>query len=177
MKAIKSVVAAAFLALAMPSISSAAVDVFLKLDGIKGESKDDKHKDEIVIESWSFGAKAETAAATGPGLRTGKACLSEISLVKLVDKASPLLLQAAMMGQHIKEATLSVRKAGDKQEFLIVKFKEVFVTSVQQSGGGDGVAEAIALDFGTVEMTYTSDDPKAGQSVKTTINDCGLGKV
>jgi type VI secretion system secreted protein Hcp len=170
---------AAALVLAAPAVSNAAVDVFLKIDGIKGESRDDRHKDEIVIESWSFGAKAETATGAGAGQRAGKTCLSEIVIVKPVDKASPQLLQATMTGQRINEATLAVRKAGEKPlDYLVIKLKEVLVTSVSQSGSGDGVVEAVSLDFGTVEMSYMPEDPKggAGPAVKTTVNDCGMGK-
>ena len=47
----------------------AAVDYFIKFDGIKGESADAKHKDEIDVESWSWG---ETHAGTGPAGGAGE---------------------------------------------------------------------------------------------------------
>lgn len=142
------------LALALPMTSNAAFDAFLKIDGIEGESTDDKHKNEIVIESWSFGA-TQTLAAGGSGRSAGKSCLSDISFVKLVDKASPALLSATMTGVRIPAATISVRKAGGRQEdYLVIKMTDVLVTSVQHSGGGEMPMESLSLNFGQVKLTY-----------------------
>jgi type VI secretion system secreted protein Hcp len=172
MQAPKALAALAIAAL-FPIASHAAVDVFLKLDGIKGESTDDRHKDEIVIESWSLGATNTGSHSSGGGGGAGKPCLSDLTLVKGVDKASPLLLQAAMVGSHIKEATLAVRKAGGKQQdYFIVTLKEVFVSKVQQSGGGDLPMESISLNFSQMKMTYKPQDADgaATGAVETTVS-------
>jgi type VI secretion system secreted protein Hcp len=147
------------LALALPMTANAAFDAFLKIDGVEGESTDDQHKGEIVIEAWSFGA-TQTLAAGGGARATGKSCLSEFRLVKLVDKASPALLSATMTGVHLPTATISVRKAGDsKQDYLIIKMSDVLVTSVQHSGGGYVPMESLSLNFAQVKLTYHQQKP------------------
>ena len=165
-------VLAASLALALPLACSAAVDAFLKVDGIKGESTDDKHKEEIDIESWSVGGKVDLGSNAG-GARAGKPCVSDLLLVKQVDKASPLLFQALVVGNHIANATLAVRKAGEKpQDYLVLTLKEVQVSSVQHSSGGDLPMESVALNFASMEMTYKpiGRDGTAGAPVKATVN-------
>ena len=147
------------LALALPMTANAAFDAFLKIDGVEGESTDDKHKGEIVIESWSFGA-THTGASAGSGGGAGKSCLSDLSVVKLVDKASPVLLSATMTGVHLPTATISVRKAGGKQQdYMIIKMSDVLVTSVQHSGGGETPTESLSLNFGQVKLTYHPQKP------------------
>jgi type VI secretion system secreted protein Hcp len=147
------------LALALPVTSSGAFDAFLKLDGIDGESTDDKHKNEIEIESWSFGA-TQTPASGATGRSAGKSCVSDISMVKFVDKASPALFRAAVVGAHIPTAVITVRKAGDKQqEYLIYTMSDVLVSSVSQSGGGDVPTESLSLNFASIKISYRVQKP------------------
>src|SRR6476661_8531492 len=100
-----------------------AADIFAKIGDIKGESLDAKHKDEVEVLSWSWGVSRAAAANAGSGAGVGKASFHDIVITHHVDKASPLLLKACATGEHIKEATITVRKAGSKaqQEYLIVK--------------------------------------------------------
>lgn len=94
----------------------AAVDYFLKLDGIKGESQDSKHKDEIDVESWSWGETQSGTHAGGGGGGAGKVSMQDFHFVMKVNKSSPKLLQACASGEHIKEALLTCRKAGKEQQ-------------------------------------------------------------
>lgn len=182
MNASKTLLAAALLGLAVPDGALAATETFLKLDSIKGESRDATHRDEIAIESWSFVARAEArpGPAAGQGSQALKPCLSDLSLVKPVDRASPALLQAAMLGQRLKDARLAVRKGasgdGKAQDYLVITLKEVVVTSVQQSGGGDGAMEALTLDFTGMRMSYRYDDGsgKPATHVEVDVADCGV---
>ena len=89
-----------------------AVDMFLKLDGIKGEASDDKHKGEIDVLAWSWGASQSGTMHVGQGGGGGKANFQDLSVTKWVDKSSHALLKAVATGQHVKEAMLTVRKAG-----------------------------------------------------------------
>jgi type VI secretion system secreted protein Hcp len=132
-----------------------AVDVFLKIDTVKGESKDAKHPDEIDVLSWSWGVSNATGMDAGGGGGAGRANFNDMSFMHAVDKSSPVLLQACAMGDHFKEATLVSRKAGKgQQEYLIVKMKEVFVTSVQPSGSSEHPMESVSLSFGHVDLEY-----------------------
>lgn len=133
-----------------------AVDMFLKLDGIKGESKDSKHKDEIHIESFSWGMNQTGASATQGGGGAGKVSVHDISFTKPVDISSTGLMLACCQGKHIKSGLLTVRKAGDKPlEYLKIKLSDLLITSVQEAGhGGDILNENVTLNFAKFEVEY-----------------------
>ena len=108
-----------------------ASDIFAKIGDIKGESLDDKHKDEIEVLSWSWGVSNAGPSSGGSGGGAGKATFHDLSFTHHIDKASPLLLKGCATGQHLKEATITHRKAGKgQQEFLIIKMNDVIITSV-----------------------------------------------
>ena len=120
-----------------------ASDIFAKIGDIKGESLDDKHKDEIEVLSFSWGV-TNHAMPSGSGGGTGKATFQDLSFVHKIGKASPLLMKACATGAHLKEATVTQRKAGKgQQEFLIVKMNDIIITSVigdSKSGVREGRA-------------------------------------
>jgi type VI secretion system secreted protein Hcp len=112
-----------------------AYDAFLKLTDVKGESADSKHKGEIDILSFSFGANQTGSSAHGGGGGTGKVSLQDFHFVHSVDQSSPVLFQKCATGEHLKEALITVRKAGGEQlEYLKIKLTDVLVSSVQQAG-------------------------------------------
>jgi type VI secretion system secreted protein Hcp len=144
----------------------AAVDYFLKIDGIEGESHDDKHKNEIDLESFSWGATQSGGHAYGGGGGAGKVSMQDFHFVMKVNKASPKLFLHCATGQHIKSALLTCRKAGGKQEeFLKIKFSDLLVSSYQTggSGGSDIVpTEQISLNFSKIEFEYYTQKPDGG---------------
>jgi len=126
----------------------AAVDYFLKVDGVEGESTDDKHNDEIDVLSWSWGVQQSGTMAHGGGGGEGKASFNDFNFTHHVDKASPVLLKACATGEHIKEAVLTARKAGERQEeFLKVTFSDILVSSYRNGGGQDGVSSDVSLNY------------------------------
>jgi type VI secretion system secreted protein Hcp len=132
-----------------------AVDVFLKLADIKGESKDAKHADEIDVLSWSWGLSQPGTAVGGGGVGAGKVNFNDFSFTHKLDKASPLLMKACATGDHVKDATLVTRKAGKgQQEYLIVKMSDVLVTSVQPSSAGEFPTESVSINFSKVDFEY-----------------------
>src|SRR4030095_448937 len=117
----------------------AAVDYFLKVDGIQGESKADKHKDEMDIESFSWGATQSGTFAAGGGGGAGKVSMQDFHFTMVNNKASPKLMLACAQGDHIKSAILTCRKAGkEQQEFLKVTMSDCLVSSFQTGGAGKG---------------------------------------
>ncbi len=145
----------------------ALFDAFLKIDGIKGESADAKHKGEIDITSFSWGMSQTGVSATGGGGGAGKVRVHDIAITKRTDASSPLLFLNCANGAHIKEATLVVRKAGGTQlEYLKIKLTDVLVSSykpssVDWSGPGDEgpeedvlPQEQVTLNFAKVEYSY-----------------------
>jgi type VI secretion system secreted protein Hcp len=138
-----------------------AVDMFLKLDGIKGESKDGKHKDEIHIESFSWGMNQTGAHGSGGGGGAGKVTVHDISVTKNVDSSSCALMYHCASGKHIKEGLITVRKAGEKPlEYLKIKLTDILVSSVQEAGhGGDLLSENLSLNFAKFEVEYHEQKP------------------
>jgi type VI secretion system secreted protein Hcp len=136
-----------------------AVDVFLKVGDVKGESKDSKHEGEIDVLSWSWGV-SQSGSPMGGGHGAGKANFSDLSFMHALDKASPVLMKACAMGDHFPTATLVSRKAGKgQQDYLIVKMKEVFITSVQPSGSSEHPMESVSMSFGHVDLEYKPQKP------------------
>jgi len=133
-----------------------ASDMFLKLEGIKGESQDSKHGDEIEISSFSFGVHQAGSASMGGGAGTGKAHFDDVHVTKYADKATPILMQKSATGEHIKTAILTVRKAGkDQQEYYVIKMTDLIVSSVMSMGNDGAVpSEQLTLNFSTIELTY-----------------------
>ncbi|MGA2433845.1 MAG: type VI secretion system tube protein Hcp [Bryobacteraceae bacterium] len=151
----------------------AAVDFFLKIDGIEGESQDSKHKGEIEILSWSWGASQAGTASYGGGSGAGKVKMEDFSFFKRIDKSSPKLMLACATGQHIqgKGVTLVCRKAGkEQQEYLKVTFSDVLVSSYETSGSDKEAIplDAIKLNFSKVEFEYKEQkgDGTLGGTVK-----------
>ncbi len=140
----------------------AHVDYFLKVDGIEGESTDSKHKNEIDVESWSWGETNSGDAAHRGGMGAGKVALQDFHFVMRVNKSTPKLMEACATGQHIKKAILTCRKAGkDQQEYLKVTLSD-FIVASYQSGGSRGEVvpvDQVSLNFSKIEMEYKEQKP------------------
>jgi type VI secretion system secreted protein Hcp len=138
-----------------------ASDIFAKLGDIKGESLDDKHKDEIEILSYSWGVTNAGSMAHGSGGGEGKATFHDLSFIHRYDKASPVLMQYCATGVHLKEATITNRKAGKgQQEYLVIKMNDVIVTGVTHgNSGSDGATENVSVAFGKVAVEYKPQKP------------------
>ena len=95
-----------------------ASDIFAKIGDIKGESLDAKHKDEIEVLSFSWGVTNPVPRLPVVAGVQGKATFQDLSIVHNIDKASPLLLKACATGTHLKDATITHRKAGKGQQEL-----------------------------------------------------------
>ena len=148
---LKSLTAAAALAagvLSAPS-ASAAVDMFLKVPNIPGESLDDRHANEIDVLSWSWGLT---------GQKTAGACVGDIKVVKFIDAASSGFMIALTVGQNLGEVVLTARKAGKgQQEFLIVKMQDVTVSAVTTALATDTAipTENVSLSFSYADWSYS----------------------
>jgi len=141
----------------------AQADMFLKLTNIKGESLDAKHKGEIEVLSWSFGASQQGSAHLGTGSGTGKVQIQDLTITHYVDTASTDLLKHLTTGKHIDEGMLTVRKAGGTHlEYLKIKMIQVMVSHISNGGGSgqDRVTENVTLNFRKFTQTYTPQDDK-----------------
>jgi len=149
-----------------------AVDMFLKVEGIDGESQDSSHKNEIEIESYSFGGTQTGTFAHGGGGGAGKVSMHDFSFVLRHSKASPKLMEAMASGQHIKSATLTCRKAGKTpQDFMKVTMSDVLVSSYHSghsSSAGEIPVDQASLNFAKIEHEYKEQkaDGTVGGAVK-----------
>jgi type VI secretion system secreted protein Hcp len=155
-----------------------AIDYFLKIDGIPGESLDSKHKGEIDVEAWSWGeTNAVPPGGPGAGAGAGKVQMQDFHFTARTSKASPNLLLACASGKHFKSAVLTARKAGKPQaEFLTFSLSDILVSSYQTGGTeGDVVPmDSASLNFSKIQVEYKEQKPdgslgatiKAGWDVK-----------
>ena len=139
-------------------------DMFIKIDDIKGESSDDKHKDQIEVLSWSWGVTQSGTMHMGTGGGAGKVNVHDLTFTKLVDKATPNLIRYACNGKHLGSALLTVRKAGGTAlEYVKITLSDLIVTSVSLGGtGGVMLSETVTLNFNKVKFEYVPQKTAGG---------------
>ncbi len=142
-----------------------AMDMFIKIGALKGESKDSVHKEEIDVLAWSWGLSNSGSAQQGGGMGAGKVNVQDLSFTKYIDKSSPDLMLAACNGKHYDKALLTVRKAGEQPlEYLLITMEDLIVTSVSTggSGGEDRLTENVTLNFAKVKVQYKEQTATGG---------------
>ncbi len=132
--------------------------MFLKVLGVTGESADAEHKGEIDVVSWSWGMQASTSIGAG-GAGTGRDTMTDLEIVKRVDQSSPTLMLFLRNHKLIKQAKLTVRKAGKTPvEYFAIELENVRITSLRAESQGIDLMERVNLAFQTVTVTYTLQD-------------------
>ena len=146
-----------------------AEEMFLKVDGIQGESTDASHKDEIDILSYAWGESQPAAAASSPGTGAARVIMQDFHFVMRVNKASPKLFLACANGARIKNAILTVRRAGaGAPEFLKWTLTDVTVASYQTAANvspSDPPTDQVNLRFGKIEVEYRPVKPDGSLDV------------
>jgi type VI secretion system secreted protein Hcp len=136
-----------------------AFDAFLKVDGIPGESADDKHKGWIEVESFDLCAEqpVSNVVSTAGGASAGRVEHHDFVVRKLIDKSTPKLFDACNAGKHIKEIILELcRAGGDKQKYLEIKMEQVMISKFNPSTwkGADFPSEEVHFNYGKIVITY-----------------------
>ena len=152
-----------------------ADDVFLRLDGIEGESKDQVHWGKIDVLAWTWGASQSGSFHTGGGGGAGKATFKDVTVLKGIDKSSPELFIKLASGKHIKKGQLILRKAGERPlEYLVIHFEDIILTSLELdgSGGEDNPREKLTFNFSKFVIDYSEQDAEGhgASPVKMTWN-------
>lgn len=145
-----------------------AVDTYLKVDGVDGESVAKGFEKTIEVLAWSMGGTQSGTFHKGTGGGgAGKASINDLSITKYYDAASPLLFKGMCQGKHFKEAKLTARKAGGDSpvDFLEIKLENVLVTSISTGGSmGDEIpTENITLNFEKLSIKYQPQDEKGAK--------------
>jgi type VI secretion system secreted protein Hcp len=143
-----------------------AIDTFLKIADIKGESQVKGFEDQIQLLAWSWGMSQSGTTHDGSGSGAGKVNVQDLSFTHYVDASTPTLMLACCKGSHYPEATLTMRKAGgDPLPYLTIKLTDLIITSVStgSSSGEDRQTENITLNFGAFEVSYQPQDNKGAK--------------
>jgi len=141
--------------------------IFLKVDGIKGESTDDKHKDEIDVLNYTFTVSNKVSFPQGTDGEAGKSETTAIRVTKCVDASTPSLVRACCKGTRIAEIKLVVRRAnGTPLEYLAYTMKSAFVSSVMPYGsnGDTKIIEEVFFTFAELHIDYETQDGEGRQS-------------
>ena len=155
-----------------------AGDMFFKVKGasgqINGEADDQAHKNEIEVLAWSWGMQGKPSLAGG--VATGKATMRELRITKRVDKASTALMSALRTNEEIKEAILTLRKAGKKPlEYLTIKIENGRVMSIDLEAGdlsnSAALFERVSFSFNKIKVEYTPQAPDGGAQGSTSFED------
>lgn len=143
-----------------------AIDTFLKMGDLKGESQVKGFEDQIQLLAWSWGMSQAGTTHIGSGGGAGKVNVNDLSFTHYVDPATPKLMEACCKGKHYEEATITMRKAGgDPLPFLTLKLTDIIVTSVSEGGssGEEQLTENVTLNFAAFEVSYQAQDNKGAK--------------
>jgi type VI secretion system secreted protein Hcp len=150
-----------------------AIDAYLQIDGIKGESADERHKGWIEVShvGWSVNQPRAAAVSTAGGHTSGRADLSEISFTKLADLASPVLQQTCAAGKTIPKAVFEFMRADGEGApicYYKVEIENVIISNVHPtSGNGGTITEQVHLAYARIKWTYIKQDIRGGASGST----------
>jgi type VI secretion system secreted protein Hcp len=136
---------------------------FLKVDGIPGESTDDRHRNEIDVTSWSFGVtNAAPGRGGGGGTGTGRPAFDELHVDARINSATPLLFKACASGQHIRTAVLTGERVTGAagSEFLTYALEDVTIRGVEHADTVDAApTDRVALGYGRIRISYRPQNP------------------
>lgn len=150
-----------------------AIDVYLQIDGIKGESADEKHRGWIECTSVQFGMTQpkSATASTGGGHTAERAEMDDIRFMKTADLSSPILMQKCMMGRTIPRAKFEFFRAdgqGIPIKYFEIQLENIFIGQVRPSiHEGSFFSEAVSLKFSKVKWQYTQQKIAGGSGGNT----------
>lgn len=125
-----------------------SVDMFMKVEGASGESKDSNHTGWTDIDSFTWGAIQPHSMASGGGAGVGKVAFQDLNVVAKIDKCYPAVLKHCATGKHLGKVEISLCKAGGSQiEYGKIELTDVLVTSVTVSGTSSGESTVVNYSF------------------------------
>ena len=169
------------MSIVMPEISTSvgggsSSDIFLHVQTkragkIKGESVVAGHVDDIVLNTWQWGLAA--SSAIGSNQATGRRSYTALTVQKCIDQSTTGLMSALATNDLVKEAKLTMRKAGGTQEdYFILTLKDARITGVSHTTAADGqTTESVAIMFTKVDVEYRPQKTTGGRGGSFTFND------
>jgi type VI secretion system secreted protein Hcp len=135
-----------------------AFDAFIKIEGIPGEALDEKYRNWIEVSGYSFSTYQSTSAtaSSAGGATAGRTTLSHFTFTKTLDKSSCKLMEASCAGEHLKEVTLVLSRAGtDKLKYYEIVLEEVIIADYTQNAAAGIPVEVVQLNYGRIKTVYT----------------------
>lgn len=143
----------------MSNTTTQGADLFLHVQTrragkVKGEVTTDGHVDDIELVGWQWGLSA--SSALGNTQVTARRSYTALTVVKHIDQASTALMAALATNDEVKEARLTMRRAGGEQEdFYTIKLQGARISAVQQGADPDGeTRETVTIAFTKVDVEY-----------------------
>jgi type VI secretion system secreted protein Hcp len=147
-----------------------AVDFFLKMDGVQGESQDANFKNQIQVLSFSWGASQVSSVGKTGGSGAGKVDLSDFSIMTNFDKATPNLFKSICAGTHVANGTFNAVKSGASgKAYLTLTFSEIFVSSLQVSGSTENPTVSLSFTYAKMKMEYYTQDDKGNVTLASSV--------
>jgi type VI secretion system secreted protein Hcp len=152
-----------------------AVEIFLELPDVEGESLKSGFEGKVDILQYSWASSQSATRHSGTGGGSGQANVGDIHFSKYLDKSTPVLFKTLLMGKHYDTGTLTVRKVtgGKPLDYLVIKLEEVIISSYQTGGGAGGddrIIENMSLNFRKFEMIYTVQEGKGAGSAQVPVS-------
>lgn len=147
-----------------------AIDIFLKIDGINGESKDSNHKEWIDVQDFTWGASQPATLTSGGGGGAGKVNFQDLKVTAAIDKSAPIILKHSAIGRHIPKLEISVCKAGGEQiEYSRITLEDVIVTGVEFEGSKSNEVLFVNYSFQAVKVKnqYWEQTERGGRGPET----------
>ncbi len=141
------------------------LDCFIKIDGIDGESTDEKHSgwSEVLLYDTGVSQTVSSTASSAGGASAERANFENFNITKELDKASPKLALACADGTHIDNIVLEVcRAGGDKVKFMEYKLTNCIICEVSHHGANGIPLEIVSINFGKIEWSYTQQKRTGG---------------
>ncbi|UVM06036.1 Hcp family type VI secretion system effector [Pseudomonas laurylsulfatiphila] len=135
-----------------------AFDAFIKIEGIPGEALDEKYRNWIEVNGYSFSTCQSTSAtaSSAGGATAGRTTLSHFTFTKTLDKSSCKLMEASCAGEHLKEVTLVLSRAGaEKLKYYEIVLEEVIIADYTQNAAAGIPVEIVQLNYGRIKTVYT----------------------
>jgi type VI secretion system secreted protein Hcp len=138
-----------------------AVNAYLVIDGRPGPST--SKPDAIDILSFSFGASMSAvigAGSSGGEARSGRANVSDVTIMKVLDKTSPLLFDDCVTGNYLTKVDIIYDKpmGDDQQDYFKIHMEDALITSIQLSGSSENPVESISFAFSKVKVSYNPEE-------------------
>jgi type VI secretion system secreted protein Hcp len=151
-------------------------DIFLSVQTkrggkVKGEATTPGHEEHINVLSWQWGVSA--ASSLDATAATARRSWRALSVTKGIDSATTSLMAALATNDEVKEAVLTMRRAGgNAQDYFTITLKEARLIQIEHSVAASGdTQEELRIAFRKVEVEYRQQEQSGGRGAASVFSD------